>query len=319
MKTHGFALPILAAGCMAYAAVSIAKTHPNRTLTEPPAPPPRSTFEVTVAATGLIEPSSENIHLGSHRAGVVEKVLVTTGDEVKEGQALFTLDTRELRAQIEVARATVEEASAQERVAAVELDRTRRNLEFAKRLPDERAISVEERTQRELAVAAAEARTTSAQVAVKAAQARVQVIETDLERSTVRAPLDSTVLQVKVRPGEYVGGAPGQDAWMVLGRLDPLHLRADVDEHEAWRIPPGATATACVRGNPEQKVSLQFVRFEPLVIPKKSLTGDATERVDTRVLQIIYRLQNPAPASLFVGQQMDVFISAAQPTTASAR
>lgn len=45
------------------------------------------------------------------------------------------------------------------------------------------------------------------------------------------------------------------------------------------------------------------------MIPKKSLTGDATERVDTRVLQVIYRLQNPVPAALFVGQQMDVFIA----------
>jgi hypothetical protein len=54
---------------------------------------------------------------------------------------------------------------------------------------------------------------------------------------------------------------------------------------------------------------LEFVRFEPLVIPKKSLTGDATERVDTRVLQVIYRLQKPVPAALFAGQQMDVFIA----------
>ena len=33
---------------------------------------------------------------------------------------------------------------------------------------------------------------------------------------------------------------------------------------------------------------LHFVRFEPYVIPKESLTGDTTERVDTRVLQVIY-------------------------------
>jgi hypothetical protein len=51
------------------------------------------------------------------------------------------------------------------------------------------------------------------------------------------------------------------------------------------------------------------VRFEPFVVPKKSLTGDSTERVDTRVLQVIYRIEdNKLP--LFVGQQMDVFIDA---------
>jgi len=43
------------------------------------------------------------------------------------------------------------------------------------------------------------------------------------------------------------------------------------------------------------------------VIPKKSLTGDSTERVDTRVLQVIYRVEDQN-ASLYVGQQMDVYI-----------
>jgi hypothetical protein len=52
---------------------------------------------------------------------------------------------------------------------------------------------------------------------------------------------------------------------------------------------------------------LEFVRFEPYVIPKKSLTGDSTERVDTRVLQLIYRIRDGAP-SVYVGQQMDVYI-----------
>src|SRR5258708_40357599 len=54
---------------------------------------------------------------------------------------------------------------------------------------------------------------------------------------------------------------------------------------------------------------LKFVRFEPFVLPKKSLTGDSTERVDTRVLQVIYRVERD-DLRLFVGQQMDVFIDA---------
>ena len=47
--------------------------------------------------------------------------------------------------------------------------------------------------------------------------------------------------------------------------------------------------------------------FEPYVIPKRSLTGGNTERVDTRVLQVIYAVENP-DARLFVGQQIDAFI-----------
>jgi hypothetical protein len=43
------------------------------------------------------------------------------------------------------------------------------------------------------------------------------------------------------------------------------------------------------------------------VIPKKSLTGGSTERVDTRVLQVIYQF-DPPNRPLYVGQQVDVYI-----------
>ena len=52
---------------------------------------------------------------------------------------------------------------------------------------------------------------------------------------------------------------------------------------------------------------LEFERVEPYVIPKKSLTGDNTERVDTRVLQVIYSL-DVTDRPVYVGQQLDVFI-----------
>ena len=51
------------------------------------------------------------------------------------------------------------------------------------------------------------------------------------------------------------------------------------------------------------------MRFEPYVVPKKSLTGGSTERVDTRVLQALYSFDHgQLPA--YVGQQVDVFIEA---------
>jgi hypothetical protein len=127
----------------------------------------------------------------------------------------------------------------------------------------------------------------------------------------VRAPLDGEVLQVKVHIGEYAPAAVTATPLILLGGSRPLNVRVDVDEHEAWRVQPGASATAHVRGDASLKTPLQFVRFEPFVVPKKSLTGDSTERVDTRVLQVIYRVERQ-DLPLFVGQQMDVFIDGAR-------
>ena len=73
-----------------------------------------------------------------------------------------------------------------------------------------------------------------------------------------------------------------------------------------------AASRESVRGNADLKTPLKFVRFEPMVVPKKSLTGASTERVDTRVLQVIYSMDKPQNSSpMYVGQQVDIFINAA--------
>ena len=94
---------------------------------------------------------------------------------------------------------------------------------------------------------------------------------------------------------------------MTMGSIDPLHVRVDIDEADSWRIRPESPTIARLRGNADISVPLSFVRFEPYILPKRSLTGDVTERVDTRVLQAIYAFA-PSEFSGFVGQQVDVYI-----------
>ena len=121
--------------------------------------------------------------------------------------------------------------------------------------------------------------------------------------------MSGQILQVNIRLGEFAQAGVLGTPLMVLGSVEPLHVRVDIDEHEAWRVRPEAPAVAFVRGNRDLQTSVQFVRFEPYVVPKKSLTGDTTERVDTRVLQVLYRF-NRGDLPVYVGQQMDVCIEA---------
>src|SRR5262249_871731 len=122
-----------------------------------------------------------------------------------------------------------------------------------------------------------------ARAAIDQAEAQMQTVKTEIERTIVRASVAGEVLQVNVRPGEYVGSTPGQ-GFIVLGNVDRLHVRVDVDEHDIPRFRSGASAWANPRGDAKQRHRLSFVRVEPFVIPKKSLTGNTGERVDTRVL-----------------------------------
>ena len=64
-----------------------------------------------------------------------------------------------------------------------------------------------------------------------------------------------------------------------------------------------------LRGTNDRHYALRFVRVEPYVVRKRWLTGDNTERVDTRVLQVIYALDE-IDSPVYDGEQVDVFIEA---------
>ncbi len=304
-----FLLPLIGLLAAGWAAFSIARTTPRRESTDPPSRPPVSDFRDTVAAVGVIEASTENIAIGTPLSGTVPRVFVRAGDAVASGDPLFELDTRHLRAELDVRRQTRAVAGSRARVTEARLDDLRRQLAFAEQVKDKRAISSEEMSRRRSAVKTAEAERSEAQAQVAAADAQVRAIAVEIERSTVRSPIDAEVLQVKLRVGEFAAAAPGATPLILLGRSKPLHVRVDVDEHEGWRVHGDATAVGRVRGNAELKTPLSFVRFEPFVVPKRSLTGDSTERVDTRVLQVIYKVERD-DLPLFVGEQLDVFIDA---------
>jgi hypothetical protein len=115
---------------------------------------------------------------------------------------------------------------------------------------------------------------------------------------------------VDVRPGEFVGAPPGQEL-IVLGDINVIHVRVDIDEQDLPRFQAGLPGKGYVRGDATQPFPLTFVRVEPYAQPKKSLTGSGTERVDTRVLQVIYAI-DPVDRTLYVGQQLDVYLDIAK-------
>jgi multidrug resistance efflux pump len=304
---------------------------------------------------------------------LVKQMSVKVGDAIKKGDALFTLDARELQAellvrqanlrvaqqqlarlvagtrpeQIPPQRARVSEAAADIRSAEsavvdaqAQLSDAQAQLERAEGMTDTRALSAEETTRRRFAVNAAQARLDAskarvetararsvealaqlalleagtwkvdidvARVQVEQAQAAIDALQIEIDRRTVKSPVDGKVIQKNVREGEFAQTGALSTPLMLVGQVSPLHVRVDVDEYEAWRVKPGSKARAFARGNKDIATDLQFVRFEPYIVPKRSLTGASTERVDTRVLQVIFAF-DPKDLPLFVGQQVDVYI-----------
>ena len=285
-------LAIIGVGFGILAAVRSAKT-----LVPPPmvSNAPTSPYQTFVAGAGLVEANTENIAIGTQLAGVVSQIYVEIGRLVKKGDPLFSIDDRALRA-------TLASQQAALKVSESQLAQAKYESKIGGTLAEKHVISIEDASLRRYVE-----ETATAQMGL--AQALVNATAIELERLTVRAPVDGQILQLKIHLGEFAQTGVVTPALLLLGGVDPLHIRVDVDENEAWRVLSGAPAVGYLRGNAEIKMPLKFVRFEPYVVPKVSLTGAAMERVDTRVLQIIYSFER-GNMPVKPGQQMDVYIDA---------
>jgi len=266
-------------------------------------------FDRYVAGSGVIEASSDNIQIATPLSGVVDEVYVDEGMQVELGDPLFRLEDRDIQAMLRLRDAELEVAKKQVVEAISELDDKQNKLNIVNKLSDKRAISQEEIDTRRNAVRTARARLATARSEVERAEAEVDVVETDLHRMTVSSPIDGDVLQVNIHVGEYAMAGTNNQPLMILGKTSPLHVRVDIDETDAWRFDAEGAAVAVPRGNPQLQIPLTLVRVEPYMVPKRSLTGDTRERVDTRVLQVIYKFEKDG-LPVYVGQQVDVSIAA---------
>jgi multidrug efflux pump subunit AcrA (membrane-fusion protein) len=342
-----YLIPLLALAGVVFAVRTVIQAAQVPHVPAPVVEPPRAPFESYIAAAGIVEASSENIAVAAIVSGVATQVHVKVGDRVQAGQPLFQIDDRDLLAQLEIEKAAVTAAQAgierlqslpriedlrgaEAHVVETEaaLGEAQDQMKLAQAIDDPRAISQEELNRRRSAVEVARARRDAAQAqldwqkagawkpdldiaraALEQAKSRVRSVETLRERTVTRAPIDGTLLQVNLRVGEYAPTGVLTRPLMLLGDTRTLHVRADIDENDAWRFRGDAHAVAFLRGNRDFRTELAPVRVEPYVVPKRSLTGDSTERVDTRVLQVLYSF-DPAHFGAYVGQQVDVFIEA---------
>lgn len=292
------------------------------------------------------------IAIGSQLSGVVTSVTVHIGQTVKKGDLLFELDKRATEAELSARQASLRAAQeqlgklerqprpeevppieAQVEAAEATMQQTKDQRDRDKRLFETGGVSPEEMVRAEQAYLTARAQWSLAKANlallkagawepdkaiaaanVDLAHAQVEQTKTTLALQEIRAPEDGTVLQVNVRPGEFIS-TTGTQSLVLMGNLKPLHVRVSVDEEDIPRLTLPSPAKARIRGDASQEeVPLTFVRLEPYVVPKVSLTGINVERVDTRVVQLIYAI-DPGnrlvrERKILVGQLVDVFIDA---------
>jgi HlyD family secretion protein len=302
-------LPVLAVVGAAASVLVASKGNQLASAGEVAGHPPAAPYDSYIAGAGLVEAMGRNIEISTPVGGIVDKVFVRVGDQVTAKDPLFQIEGRDKQAELKTREASIPLYEAKIREVEASLADYRVQLRTAETLADKRALSTEEFAKRRANVAIYESKLAQAKADLGNALAQVEESKIDIERRIVRSPIDGQVLQLNVLPGAYAAASVNSTALAMVGNVDRLAIRIDIDENDAWRFERGRPARASIRGNSDLKVDLKFEYVEPYIRPKTSLTGSSTERVDTRVLQIVYSFPTEE-IPIYVGQQMDVFISA---------
>jgi len=286
------------------------KVSSNITIT--PSPPP---FENNIAGIGFIESSSRNINIGSFTPGIISEVKVTEGDRVSRGDVLFIIDQRAALAEVENKKNAVAVAMSEISLAEVKLNEAKDNLRRAKGLTSGHSISQEDFQKRHFALERAKSDLDIKKAQMAQAKSALELANVALEKTEIRSPIDGSVLKIRIAAGEFISGnEQDANAPMLLGTTNPLHVRVQIDENDIYRFDEKMNAYAFLRSDDSIKLPLSFIRIEPYAIAKGNITGTGTELVDTRIIEIIYRIDTDVKdiKNLYIGQHLDIFIESAE-------
>ena len=261
----------------------------SQTFPIPELAPPYKNF---IAGTGIVESSSKNIQIGSLVSGVISQINVESGESIKKGELLFSLDKKMITAQIAAQQAAIA-------LANTKLTKAQDQFQIIKNFK-----KISPNMVKKTDYTTAKDNVTQAVANLRVAKSKLKVLLQELSFYDVYSPIDGKVLESKLSIGKYF---PKNSALLTIGS-NKLNLRVDINEYDISKFTPNTKAVAFVRGHPKLKIALKYLYTMPYVVPKKNLTGLSTERTDTRVLQVLYALPTKIDFPLFVGQQLDVFI-----------
>jgi len=245
-----------------------------------------------IAATGVVEATSKNIYVGSLMSGIVKKVYVQSGDSIKKGELLFEIDDAQKRVRIPVLQAQI--VNAQSRLKSA-----KHQQELLKNMKKLSSSMVTNEKYTKVLDNYNEAKTS-----YQLSKVKLKVLKSELAFYKVYAPIDGKILQSNITLGSTFDA---NTKALIIGS-DKFNVKVNINEFDSIKLDKNAPAVASIRGDTTKKIELKYKYTIPFIVPKKDLTGLSTEQTDTRVLQVVYEIQNRADFPLYVGEMLDVFI-----------
>ena len=261
-----------------------------------------------IYANGIIESAQSNganVNIYPEVSGTVLKIPVSEGEKVRAGTPLLILDYSVQRATTESAKAQIEVAKAGLANLQAQFSKLKASWELDPRSVSRDALDTSDHAVR------------TAKASLDLAQKQYQAANALLSKYAIKAVSDGSVLSINTSVGSYISNQGGYNTYtrgfspvLVMGSMNgDLAVRCYVDEILIQRLPNPTQMNArmSIRGT-NITLPLKFVRFQPNVSPKIELSSQRSERVDVRVLPVIFSFEKPKAISLYPGQLVDIYI-----------
>jgi HlyD family secretion protein len=219
---------------------------------------------VKVTATGQLKPTN-SVNVGSEVSGIIDSVLVDYNDQVKKGQVLARINTEKLDAQVLQDKASLETARAKVADAKVTVQETEaefKRIEQARirtkgQLPSQHDLDTAKASYERAKVAV-----TSAQASVTQAAATLDMDETNVKKAVIRSPVNGTVLERDVDPGQTIAASFSVTTMFVVAEdLSRMKLQVNIDEADVGQVRAGQKVYFTVDAYPGRRFPGQVVQL----------------------------------------------------------
>ncbi|MCW8841026.1 MAG: efflux RND transporter periplasmic adaptor subunit [Gammaproteobacteria bacterium] len=228
----------------------------------------RGDLTIHVSATGTLQPVNQVV-VGSELSGTIDAIEVDFNDRVEVGSVLARLDTSTLESRIVEARASLQSAQAKVREAQATEQEKRVSLQRCRELAKRQMCSANDVDAAVAAYERAKAGVASARAQVAIAEAVLDGHRTNLEKATIRSPINGIVLNRKVEPGQTVAASLQTPELFTLAEdLTRMELIVAVDEADIGQIREGMEARFSVDAHPDTSFSATItqIRHAPQTI-----------------------------------------------------
>src|SRR5438270_5342577 len=280
-----------------------------------PRPPPQVDVTTSVAKRGPITrlvtaaghlQAHQTVKVSSNISGDLLSLAVKEGDHVAHGQVLGQIDRRLQEGQVSQFRAGVANAKASIDQILASIAQDKNDLARTRTLADEKLASQSDLGKAQTLLKVDEGRLAAQKELVAQNQGQLETALYNLQRATLTAPIDGTVLEIQHKVGERIRGSDlSEDVVLIMGGLTDMEVKAEVGEHEVVGIHEGDEATIEIDAIPDK----QFKGYVSGLVKNAQIKNPGTDaEVTTFFVRIAF---TEAPENGLPGMSSAVSIATA--------